>query len=96
MLKPINDFVVVKPQKKEEKTASGILLPETEEKHEKDQGEIVAVGPGKYLENGCQRELQVKVGDRVIFKKWGAEDFEEDGELFKIMDQENILAIVVE
>jgi len=69
MIKPLGDRVLVKPTKAEEVTASGILLPETVDKEKKAEGEIVAVGTGEAI-----ARLGLKVGDRIMYKKWGGED----------------------
>ncbi len=93
-IKPLGDRVVVKPLKKEEKTASGIVLPDTVEKEQKAEGEIVAVGPGKLLESGLRASMEVKVGDHVLFEKWGGEEVEIDHAEYKIVSAEKILAIL--
>lgn len=94
MIKPLGDHVLVKPKKEEEVTASGIVLPDTAEKEKKAEGEIVAVGPGKILENGSRGAMEVSVGQKVLFKKWGGDEVEVEGEDYKIISQEDILAIV--
>lgn len=93
-IKPLGDHVVVKQLKKEEVTASGIVLPDTVEKEKKAEGEVVAVGPGKLLENGSRGAMDVKVGDMVIFEKWGGEEVEIDKVEYKIVSAEKILAIL--
>lgn len=93
-IKPLGDRVVVKPIKKEEITASGIVLPDTVEKEKKAEGIIVAVGPGKILESGERATLEVKVGDRILFEKWGGEEVELDKVEYKILSSDKILAII--
>lgn len=93
-IKPLGGRVLVKPIKEEEVTASGIFLPETVDKEKKAEGEVVAVGPGKLLENGQRAVMEVKVGDKVLFEKWGGEDVKVGKEEFKILDAEKILAII--
>lgn len=93
-IKPLGDRIVVKPLKKEEVTASGIVLPDTVEKEKKAEGEVVAVGPGKMLESGARSQMEVNVGDRVLFEKWGGEDVEVDGDEYKIVSQDKVLAIL--
>ncbi len=93
MIKPIGDRVLVKPAKEEEVTASGIVLPATVDKEKKAEGEIVALGNGEDL-----AKLNLKVGDRVIFEKWGGEEVKvgkgsEEVE-YKILPHDKILAIV--
>lgn len=94
-IKPLGDHVVVKLVKEEEVTASGIVLPDTVDKEKKAEGEIVAVGPGKLLESGARATMEVKVGDRVLIKKWGGDEVEVEKEEYKIVSQEDILAILV-
>jgi chaperonin GroES len=93
-IKPLGDHVVVKQLKKEEVTASGIVLPDIVEKEKKAEGEVVAVGPGKLLENGSRGAMDVKVGDVVIFEKWGGEEVEIEKVEYKIVSAEKILAIL--
>ncbi len=93
-IQPLGDRVVVKILKEDEVTASGIVLPDTVDKEKKAEGEVVAIGPGKMLENGQRASVEVSVGDKVLFEKWGGEDVEVDGEDFKIVSAEKILAIM--
>ena len=93
-LKPLGNRVVVEPFTEEQTTASGIILPQTIDKEKKAEGEIVAIGPGKLLENGSRASMEVKVGDRVIFEKWGGEEVKVGKEEYKILSQDKILAIV--
>jgi chaperonin GroES len=92
-LKPLNDKIIVKPIKEDERTKSGIVLPQTaEEKPEK--GEVLAVGPGKLLENGQRAPMSVKVGDKVIFKKYSPDEIKVDQEEYLIISEDDILAII--
>ncbi len=91
---PLGDRVVVKTTKEEEVTKSGIVLPDTMDKEKKAEGEVMAVGPGKALDSGARGVMEVKVGDRILFEKWGAEEVEVDGVEYKILSQEKILAIM--
>lgn len=93
-IKPLGDRVVIKPLKEEEVTASGIVLPDTVDKEKKAEGEVVAVGPGKMLESGSRAQMEVSVGDKVLFEKWGGEEVDVDGEEYKIIPQEKVLAII--
>ncbi len=92
-LKPLYDRVVVKKVEMEQKTAGGIILPDTA-KEESQIGEVVAVGEGKLLENGEVRPLKVKEGDKVLFSKYAGNEVELDGEKLLIIREEDILAIV--
>lgn len=93
-LKPLFDNVVVKPAKAEEQTKSGIFLPDTA-KEKPQKGEIVAVGDGRWEDEGVKRlPMDVKVGDVVIYKEWGKTSIKIDGEEYFIMTQGDILAVV--
>ncbi len=93
-IRPLDDRVVVQPMDAEEKTAGGIVLPDTAQ--EKPQrGTVVAVGPGKLLDSGARGELAVVVGDEVIFGKYGGTEIEIDGTDVKILRESDILAKVV-
>ena len=92
-LRPLDDRVVVQPLEAEEVTAGGIVLPDAAQ--EKPQrGKIVAVGEGKLLDSGNRGELSVKIGDEVIFGKYGGSDVEVDGSEYKILRESDILAKV--
>ena len=92
MVKPLADRVVVRPVDREEKTQSGILLPDTA-KEKPQEGEIVAVGPGR-VEDGKRVELEVKVGDRVIYSKYAGTEVKVGDEELLILRESDILAIV--
>lgn len=93
-IRPLGDRVLVKPIKEEEVTKSGIVLPDTVDKEKKMEGEVVAVGPGKILDSGERAKMEVKVGDKVIFEKWGGEEVKVGKEEYKILSVEKILAVV--
>jgi len=95
-LKPLNDKVIVKPIQEDEKTKAGIVLPDTAEKEKPEKGEIVAVGPGKLLENGSRAPMSVKVGDKVIFKKYSPDEIKIDKEEFLVIDEGDIIGIIEE
>jgi chaperonin GroES len=93
-LRPLDDRVVVEPLEAEEMTPGGIVLPDAAQ--EKPQrGKVVAVGPGKLLDSGNRGEPAVKVGDEVIFGKYGGSEVEVNGEEYKILRESDILAKVV-
>ena len=94
-IKPLGDRILVKPVKAEEVTASGIVLPDTIDKEKKAEGEVVAVGPGKLLDNGTRSQMEVSVGDIVLYKKWGGDEVELDNEDHKIISSEDVLAVVI-
>ncbi|MGI6514740.1 MAG: co-chaperone GroES [Syntrophomonadaceae bacterium] len=92
-VKPLGDRVVVKVLKTEEKTKSGIVLPDTA-KEKPQEGEIIAVGTGRMLDNGQKVDLEVKVGDRIIFSKYAGTEIKIDGEEYLIFSERDILAIL--
>ena len=93
-IKPITDHILIEPIKEEEKTKSGILLPETAEKEKPEQGKVIAAGPGKKDEAGKFIPLEVKEGDRVLFTKYGPNEIKVDGKEYLIAKEEDILAIL--
>lgn len=90
---PIHDHLVVKIEEEEEKTKSGIVLPDTA-KEKPQKGKVVAVGKGKTLENGQKVPLEVKVGDMVIFSKYAGTEVKLDGEKYLILTESDVLAIL--
>jgi chaperonin GroES len=90
-LRPLDDRVVVEPLDAEEKTAGGILLPDTA-KQKPQQGRVIAVGPGKLSDKGTRTAVGVKVGDTVLFGKYGGSDVEVAGTELKILREGDILA----
>jgi chaperonin GroES len=93
-IRPLDDRVVVEPLEAEETTAGGIVLPDNA-KEKPQRGTVLAVGPGKLLDNGNRGKLSVEVGDEVIFGKYGGTDIEVDGDDIKILRESDILAKVV-
>lgn len=92
MIQPLGEKVVVKPGPEEEKTATGIVLPDTAKK-KPQEGEVVAVGSGKLLDNGQRAPVQVKVGDTVIYSKYGGTEVQVEGTDYMILDEDSILAV---
>ena len=90
-LQPLADRVLVKPIEKEEKTKSGIYLPDTA-KEKPQEGEVLAVGPGKLSDDGKRVPLDLKVGDRVIYAKYGGTEIKVDDEDLIILRESDILA----
>jgi chaperonin GroES len=93
-IRPLDDRVVVQPMSAEEKTAGGIVLPDSAQEKPL-RGTVVAVGPGKLLDSGERGALAVAVGDEVIFGKYGGTEIEIDGTDVKILRESDILAKVV-
>ncbi len=94
-IQPLADRVLVKPESvDEEKTASGIYIPDTARKEKPERGLVVAVGEGKRDDNGKAIALRVKVGDTVVFSKYGFDEIKIDEEEYYIVTESNILAVV--
>lgn len=91
---PLFDRVVIKPLTQEEVTASGIVLPDTVDKEKPMQGEVIAVGPGKRMDNGTIAPMTVKVGDTVLFTKYAPDEVEIDDEEYLVIEEDKILGIV--
>ena len=93
-LEPLGDKIILKPIEEDEVTKSGIVLPDTAEKEKPEKAEVIAVGPGKTLENGQKSEMTVGVGDKVLFTKYGPSEIKIDNEEYLIASMEDILAKV--
>lgn len=94
MFKPLSNRVFIEPMESETTTKSGIVLPDSAEKERPVKGKVAAVGPGKIDEKGAIRPMSVKVGDTVLFKKYGPDEVEIDGKKYLVGDEEDILAIL--
>jgi chaperonin GroES len=90
-LKPLEDRVVVKPSEEEETTASGLVIPDTA-KERPQEGEVVAVGPGRF-EDGQRIPMDVNVGDKVIYSKYGGTEVKLEGDEYLILSARDVLAI---
>ena len=93
MIRPLQDRVLVKRVEAEETTATGIIIPDTA-KEKPQEGEVVAVGPGKRLDNGSVQEKGLKKGDKILFSKYGGTDVKVDGEDYLIMREDDILGVL--
>jgi chaperonin GroES len=91
-LQPLEDRVVVKPSEEEETTASGIVIPDTA-KERPQEGAVIAVGPGRF-EEGNRIPMDVKVGDKVIYSKYGGTEVKVEGEEYLILSARDVLAVV--
>ncbi len=92
-LKPLGDKIIVEPEKEEEKTKSGIVLPDTA-KEKPQKGKVIAVGPGKILDNGQRSPMEVKEGDTVIYSKYAGTEVKIDDKEFLILSDRDILAVL--
>lgn len=93
-IKPLFDKVIVKPLGEDEVTKSGIVLPDTAEKERPEKGEVIAIGPGKRLENGQISPISVKVGDKVVFKKYSPDEIKVDGEELLVISESDIVGML--
>jgi len=93
MIRPLQDRVLVQRVEAEDKTASGIIIPDTA-KEKPQEGKVVAVGPGKRLDNGSIQEMGVKKGDNILFSKYGGTEVKVDGEDYMIMREDDILGVM--
>ena len=92
-LRPLGDRVVIEPIPREDMTKSGIVLPDTA-KEKPQEGKVIAVGPGKTLDDGKREAIDVKTGDKVLYAKYAGTEFKLDGEELLIVSQKDILAVV--
>jgi len=93
-LKPLSNHVFIEPLEEEKTTKSGIVLPDTAEKEKPIRGKVLAIGPGKLNEKGERIPMSVKVGDVVLFKKYGPDEIEIEDKKYLVGDEEDILAII--
>jgi len=92
-LKPLGDRLVVKPSAREEMTKSGIVLPDTV-KERPQEGTILAVGPGRTLDDGSREPIEVAVGEKILFQKYAGTEFKLDDEDLLILSQKDVLAVI--
>ncbi len=93
-LRPLNDRLIVKALPKEEVTKSGIILPDTADKERPEQGEVIAVGPGKLLEDGKRSAMDVKVGDKILFKKYAPDEVKVENQEYLVISEYDVLAVL--
>ncbi len=92
--KPLSNRVFLEPLGEEKTTKSGIVIPDTADKEKPMQGKVLATGPGKLNDKGERIPMSVKVGDTVLFKKYGPDEIEIDGKKYLVGDEDDILAII--
>ena len=93
-LRPLGDRVVVKPLSAEEVTKFGIILPDTVEKERPEKGEVIAVGPGKLSDDGKPMPMSVKIGDKVVFKKYSPDEIKVDDKEVLVISESDIMAVI--
>ncbi len=92
--KPLSNHVFIEPMEEEKVTKSGIVLPDTAEKEKPMKGKVLAIGTGKMRDDGTIAPMSVKVGDMVLFKKYGPDEIEIEGKKYLVGDEDDILAIL--
>ena len=95
-IKPVSDHILIEPVSREEKTKSGIILPDTAEKEKPEEGKVIAVGPGRKTSSGKIIPIDIKTGDKVLFTKYGPTEIKVEGKEYLIAKEEDILAIIAE
>ncbi|HOB90152.1 MAG TPA: co-chaperone GroES [Candidatus Colwellbacteria bacterium] len=93
-IKPLSNHIFLEPVEEEKATESGIIIPDTADKEKPVKGKVIAVGSGKLNEKGERTPMSVKVGDTVLFKKYGPDEIEIDGKKYLVGDEDDVLAIV--
>ncbi len=93
-LKPLGNKVILEAVSKEEKTKSGIIIPDTVDKEKPEQAKVLAVGPGKINKDGSRAKIDVKAGDIVLFSKYSPTEIKLDGKEYLVVSDEDIMAIV--
>lgn len=93
-IQPLFSYVLIKPVQAETKTASGIVIPDTAQEKQSQIGEVLALGEGFASEDGRENKMVLKVGDKVVYKKWGGNEIKMDGVEYMLMEQKDIMAVV--
>jgi len=93
-IRPLGDRIIVKALAEDEVTASGIVLPDTIDKEKPEQGEVIAVGPGKRLDSGEIAPMSIKVGDKVVFRKYSADEIKVNNEEVLVVNESDIVGII--
>ncbi len=92
-LRPLGGNIIVEPEVKEAKTASGIYLADAGEKRQ-GQGKVIAVGPGKTLENGTRQSVDVKIGDTIVFKQYAPDEVKVENKTYLVLSADDVMAII--
>lgn len=93
-LRPLGDHLIVKPSSKEETSLSGIIIPDTVDKERPERGEVMAVGPGRMLENGSRSAMDVKAGDKVVFKKYAPDEVKVGKDEYLVIKADDVMAVI--
>lgn len=93
-LRPLGDRVIVKAAAKEEMTKTGIILPDTVNKERPEQGEVIAVGPGRLLENGTRAAMSLAIGNKIVFKKYSPDEVKVDDVEYLVIAESDVMAVI--
>ncbi len=93
-LKPIGSRLIVEPTVQNEVSKGGIILPDTTDKEKPVQGEVIAIGPGKMLSNGQREVIDLKVGDKILFEKYGSDEYKIEEKEFLVVDYDRVVAVI--
>ena len=93
-LRPLSDRLIVKPASKEEVSALGIIIPDSSNKERPEQGEVLAIGPGRIKDDGSIQPMNVKVGDKIVFKSYSPSEVQVDGATYLVLSESDVLAVV--
>jgi chaperonin GroES len=93
-IKPLSNHIFLEPEEEEKVTASGIVIPDTADKEKPMKGKVLAIGPGKRNSKGEIDPISVKVGDTVLFRKYGPDEIEVDGKKYLVGSEDDILAVI--
>ena len=93
-LRPLGDHLIVKASSKEETSSSGIIIPDTVDKERPERGEVIAVGPGKLLENGTRATMEMKAGDKVVFKKYAPDEVKMGKDEYLVIKADDVMAVI--
>ena len=93
-LKPLGSRLIVKPIIDDEVTKTGIILPEITDKEKPIRGEVLAIGSGKFLENGEREKIDLKVGDKILFEKYGSDEYKIDNNEFLVVEYDKVVAVI--
>jgi chaperonin GroES len=93
-LKPLADYLIIKPLVEETTTKSGIVLPDTIDKEKPEKGEVVVAGSGKILENGNLAPMSVKAGDKVMFRKYSPDEIKVDGQDYLVIRESDVMLVI--
>jgi len=93
-LKPMGSRLIIEPTAQNEVSKGGIILPDTTDKEKPVQGKVIAIGPGKTLSNGQREVIDLKVGDKILFEKYGSDEYKIEEKEFLVVDYDRVVAVI--